>query len=463
MDAQVATYLSEKQVSGDELFVVAGWAALNDFSTRQPDPADPVVAARKVGQSVGALASAGATEILVAHGISTPRHTNTDSIAPYNSALQSELNALRAQHPGTSISEFVGQPLLNDIFANPSSIGVSFADGQACNDCRIGVPNPVDFVDNPNDYLYWDGLHFTTPPNEAIGREAFKSLPSPYLIDEDFGDLGNRSLPDGTRLAVDSNIGQPWGPSIINRKNGTIRFQTTGEIPPHESPERPFETGFMGVTWDVSESDPRFSDGYLRATLRADTPSDANLFLRSDVEQLEGYLFTGLGAIGRFQAYCFCDGGGLIGEISDMDFEVGQDYHMEVGAVGNKITMKAWRVGTDEPKLPQLVVFDDRLSEGGVGLIPASSPTLFSESTRVDVTYSSVKFQPSVPGDINQNSLLDVDDIDELTSAVISGDEHPFFDLNQDGAVDNDDRVAWVHDPGRANTYFGDVKLGWHV
>ena len=460
MDAQVEEYLNEKSVLGDELFVVAGWAAANDFSQTQPDPADPADTARKVGQSVDMLASAGATDILVTLGMYISAHTNTDRVAPYNVALQSELAALRARHPGTTISEFNGQPLLDAIFANPSSIGVRFADGQACNDCRIGVPNPVDIADDPNDYVSWDGLHLTTPPNEAIGRAAFKSLPSPYLIDEDFADLGDQLLPDRTRLVLDSNIGQPWGPSIITRENGTIRFQTTGEVPPHSPPELPLETGVMALTWEASESDPKFSDGYLRATLRADTPSDANLILRSDIDNLSGYLFTGLGAIGRFQAYCFCDGGGkLLGEISEPEFEVGRDYHMEVGTVGDRVTMKVWAVGEEEPTLPQLVVFDDRLSQGAVGLIPASSPTMFITPTRVDVSYDSVTFLSSVLADLNGNSVVDVGDIDQLADAIRSGNQHQFYDLNQDGVVDNEDRLVWVQDPSFANTYFGDANL----
>ena len=150
-----------------------------------------------------------------------------------------------------------------------------------------------------------------------------------------------------------------------------------------------------------------------------------------------------------------------MGRIESPPFEVGKDYHMEVGAVGNRITMKVWAVGDDEPELPQLVAFDNALTEGTVGLIPATSPTQMFESFAVDVTYDDVTFLASVVGDVNQDSVLDVGDIDRLTQAVTESETSLFFDFNQDREVTLEDRRVWVEE--LAGTFFGDVDLDGEV
>ena len=215
----------------------------------------------------------------------------------------------------------------------------------------------------------------------------------------------------------------------------------------------------MVLAWDESSSDASFANGYLRTTLRADTLSNANVALRGDLEQLTGYIFRGNGTSGRFSVHCFCDEIGQLGEIPGQAFEVGVDYHMEVGAVGDRLTMKAWPVGENEPALPQLVLFDDRLSEGAIALAPAVSPAALTQPTRVDVSYDSISFRPSALGDINQDSLVDVRDVDQLNSAIADANQHPYFDLNRDGSVDVEDRRTWVQDEAFAHTYFGDANL----
>ena len=102
---------------------------------------------------------------------------------------------------------------------------------------------------------------------------------------------------------------------------------------------------------------------------------------------------------------------------------------MEVGAVGNRISMKVWAVGDEEPDLPQLVVFDDTLKTGLLSLTPATSPETLNSPTKVDATYGDVRFLPSVVGDVNQNTILDPLDIDQLSDAVSAGMNHPFYDF----------------------------------
>ncbi len=61
------------------------------------------------------------------------------------------------------------------------------------------------------------------------------------------------------------------------------------------------------------------------------------------------------------------------------------------------------------------------------------------------------------PGDFNQDGVLDEQDIDALTMEVLSGGTGAAFDVNQDGAVTDDDRLYWVDE--LKMTYMGDSNL----
>ncbi len=61
-------------------------------------------------------------------------------------------------------------------------------------------------------------------------------------------------------------------------------------------------------------------------------------------------------------------------------------------------------------------------------------------------------------GDINEDELIDADDIDQLSSSILSAVDSPAtFDLNGDGVVNRNDRIVWVHDV--FGTYMGDANL----
>ncbi|MCA9214564.1 MAG: hypothetical protein KDB27_15940 [Planctomycetales bacterium] len=62
-----------------------------------------------------------------------------------------------------------------------------------------------------------------------------------------------------------------------------------------------------------------------------------------------------------------------------------------------------------------------------------------------------------IPGDIDDNLVIDVNDINALSAAIRTGSTDANFDLNGDNVVDNADRVAWVKDIEK--TYFGDSNL----
>jgi hypothetical protein len=60
-------------------------------------------------------------------------------------------------------------------------------------------------------------------------------------------------------------------------------------------------------------------------------------------------------------------------------------------------------------------------------------------------------------GDFNRNGLLDVDDLDSLTTAIATGNADVRFDIDQSGVVDLQDRAFWIKD--LKHTWIGDANL----
>ena len=177
LDSQVEEFLGDKAISGEELFVIPGWMSLNGFSSRQPETANPAEAARKVATAIDDLASSGGSSFFLALGMTTSRTRElAPTMASFNETLLEEIESLRIAHPHASILVFDPQPIVDSFFEDPASIGVRFVTGNACNDCTPDNPNPVQIAGNPNDYLYWEGNHFTEPGHAALGRAAYTAL-----------------------------------------------------------------------------------------------------------------------------------------------------------------------------------------------------------------------------------------------------------------------------------------------
>lgn len=471
MDRQVATFLENHQIDGNELFVVAGYIALNDFHPDQKEAADANVVAQNVAAQISDLVMAGAKNVLVTRMFSTPRRGLRRVDQLYSEALDSELASLKTANPETTFFEFDLEPELDRIIRNPAAFGFRNVTGQACNDCMSGVnPFPQDYVpaDEFDDYLFFDGPHYSGTANRIFGEAAYRAIvPSPYLLEEDFNDLRSGELPDGVSL-IDTNVEQSWGPTIFTAENGALRIRTTGSVQPTDPPERFPLTGAVVLTWDESEQDPHFNNGYLRATIQANTGSDANLVLRGDTEDQSTYLFSAIGPSGDFRAFRSSGANEqgvasavTLGIVDEPTFTAGQEYEMEVGAVGNRITMKVWAANEEEPELPQLVAFDDAIAEGVIGLVAATSPAALAEPTPVDVLFDDLTFLPSVVGDVNKNTSLDGDDIDRLSTAIEESETNLFLDFNQDMMVSELDRRVWVEE--LAQTFLGDADLNGAV
>lgn len=97
--------------------------------------------------------------------------------------------------------------------------------------------------------------------------------------------------------------------------------------------------------------------------------------------------------------------------------------------------------------------------------IAASDPIFFAYNFGLDLlvfreglaAYEALLSATGLPGDFDQNGVLDAADIDLLTTAVLSGSSEPIFDVNADGTVNGQDRTYWVE--SLKQTYFGDSNL----
>ena len=60
-------------------------------------------------------------------------------------------------------------------------------------------------------------------------------------------------------------------------------------------------------------------------------------------------------------------------------------------------------------------------------------------------------------GDFDGDGMLSASDIDQLSLAILDGEDNPDFDLNNDGKVDLMDRSVWIEDMRR--TWIGDANM----
>ena len=61
--------------------------------------------------------------------------------------------------------------------------------------------------------------------------------------------------------------------------------------------------------------------------------------------------------------------------------------------MGDRLSMKVWRVGTPEPALPQLTVIDSTFTSGRIA-VEANGLVGFPESAQVNATFDDLYFTP---------------------------------------------------------------------
>lgn len=102
----------------------------------------------------------------------------------------------------------------------------------------------------------------------------------------------------------------------------------------------------------------------------------------------------------------------------------------------------------------QTALLEDYVGDGWVTAFAGDGELVVNfDGTFTSVTAVSL----SMPGDFNQDQVLDVMDIDLLTAETASGNNNAEFDLNDDMLVDQTDIQIWVVD--LRNTWIGDADV----
>ncbi len=241
------------------------------------------------------------------------------------------------------------------------------------------------------------------------------------ILIDDFND-GN----DDGWTRVDSNMfGQPWGPGIFDVSSGAYHLGTTGRVPIGTP-----AGGFVLSLWDQSV-DPFYSNGLVRAKVRADTANSlASIVFRmsGDLETgLNGYLFIATSANGAFLYNRIVDTETAVFRVmeTDLKFGLGEDWWIEAGGVGPHLSMKVWRDGDPEPEAPQMRFVDSTFGSGLLGVesnIEISDPNL----ARVDAAFDDVSFRipeppASVVACIGLTSLDIPDTVTIIDNGAVSG------------------------------------------
>ena len=100
------------------------------------------------------------------------------------------------------------------------------------------------------------------------------------------------------------------------------------------------------------------------------------------------------------------------------------------------------------------------ISDGDLEVTADDSITDIDGTNRDFIHADAIAIGPlpnAVPGDFDGNGMLDAVDIDLLSAEVEAGTDKLTFDLNNDQAVNQQDREVWVND--LKNTWFGDANL----
>ena len=87
----------------------------------------------------------------------------------FDLAVRQEIASLRAAQPELAIAVLDVRGIYENVKADPAAYGFVNVTDPACADCGIGAtPDPTNIVPNPNEYFYWDTVHWTTAAHRIL-------------------------------------------------------------------------------------------------------------------------------------------------------------------------------------------------------------------------------------------------------------------------------------------------------
>lgn len=182
--------MQASQQKADPNALYAVWGGGNDYLFGNPSNADQTV--NNLSDSIGALATAGAKNILV---FNLPDLGKTPFAAKVNPNLLSDLTVEHNQKLAAALGNFSSIPGVNiipvdtnSLFAqvlnNPEKFGFKNATGS----CVIGDFSSIQSVcNNPNDFVFFDAVHPTTGAYKLVADAALtavrsKTIPEPSAV-----------------------------------------------------------------------------------------------------------------------------------------------------------------------------------------------------------------------------------------------------------------------------------------
>ena len=139
-------------------------------------------AAQRAGDNIEMLYAAGAREILVANA---PNLAHAPAVkmagasflgeimsATFNGTLEGELLGLSATYPDLVIHRLDMAAFINEIVAD----GPSFGFDNVENPCLYVFLEDGGRCDNPDEFLFWDGIHPTAAAHIALGQRALEAI-----------------------------------------------------------------------------------------------------------------------------------------------------------------------------------------------------------------------------------------------------------------------------------------------
>lgn len=178
------------------------------------------------------------------------------------------------------------------------------------------------------------------------------------------------------------------GPAAYDASSGALCLRT----PDNASAELP-SGSYLLATWDKS-SDPSFANGLVRAKVRIDNAGCvAAIGFRVNEAADGGYLFVGGRNSFAFHRIEESQPTSILRVGSGTKMDVGEEWWIEAGGLGDKMSMKVWLAGTPEPAFPQLTVVDSRFATGRIGVEAHVAPDPAVDS-RINATFDEITFKP---------------------------------------------------------------------
>lgn len=228
----------------------------------------------------------------------------------------------------------------------------------------------------------------------------------------------------------------------------------------------------ISAYWEQS-ADSVYTDGFLRARFRSETV-DSNPILLMRVqdpnlaESWRFYGFVGAVSTGSLGILKFdSDNGGfptaIVQETVPTGIRSDEDWILEAGAIGDELSLKAWRAGDPEPEQPQLVGRDSTFKTGGFAIDVGVAPGARAESLRG--VFDDISFNIIPKCDFNHDGTCDIEDLRiedsglySIGSLLVGTKRRPLvrkFDLTIDGSVNVDDLSQWLVEAATMHGYSG--------